>query len=307
MSKSPNGPLRVGIGGPVGSGKTALMEALCKAFRDRYDICAITNDIYTKEDALILVRAGALQMAHFGRSDIHVDKKGAIDLVTEADIAVERMFRDLIAGRFPDHQVLAEELGDRPVAPTGPCWVFDPIDGTTNFAHGLPWFAVSIALEEGGVLQCGVIAVPPLGEFFVGERGRGAYLIAGNGEPVRLAVSTVRELGRALIATGLPPEPGRSPHITTIPKVMRKALEVRIMGSAAAHLACVAAGRLEAFWEPNLNPWDVAAGILLVEEAGGRVSDLSGRPLRAPGGDVLATNGAVHVPLLELIRGQEPA
>lgn len=244
------------------------------------------------------------------RTAKEVRHKGPTDLVTRADRESEQLIAARIRERFPDHALLAEEGTTRPGgsgAGGSARWLVDPIDGTSNFAHGLPWFAVSIALEQEGTIQCGVVAVPPLGEFFVAERGRGAYLITGNGEPVRLAVSTVRDLSRALVATGLPSEPARSPHITTIPQVMRRALEVRIMGAAAVHLACVAAGRLEAFWEPNLNPWDVAAGILLVEEAGGRVSDLSGRPLRAPRGDVLATNGALHGALLEVIRGQAPA
>lgn len=232
--------------------------------------------------------------------------KGPTDLVTRADQESERLITERIRARFPDHALLAEEgtaqAGSaRDGAPAR--WLVDPIDGTSNFAHGVPWFAISIALEQAGVVQCGVVAVPPLGEFYVGERGRGAYLIAGAGDSVKLAVSTVRDLEQALVATGLPSGSGRSKHITTIPPVMRKAQEVRIMGAAAAHLACVAAGRLEAFWEPDLNPWDVAAGILLVEEAGGRVSDLSGRPLRAPGGDVLATNAVLHGALLEAIGG----
>jgi myo-inositol-1(or 4)-monophosphatase len=233
-----------------------------------------------------------------------------MDLVTAADRDSERLIAARIRARYPDHALLAEEgtvgagagdgAGDGAVAR----WLVDPIDGTSNFAHGLPWFAISIALERGGVVQCGVVAVPPLGEFYVGERGRGAYLIVGSDAPVRLAVSSIGELEAALVATGLPSGPARHGHIGTIPAVMRRAQEVRIMGAAAAHLASVAAGRLEAFWEPSLNPWDVAAGVLLVEEAGGRVTDHSGRPLRAPRGDLLATNGVLHDVLLEAIGGR---
>lgn len=232
--------------------------------------------------------------------------KGPMDLVTAADRDSERLIAARIRARFPDHALLAEEgtAAAGAAADGGAArWLVDPIDGTSNFAHGLPWFAISIALERSGVVQCGVVAVPPLGEFYVGERGRGAYLMVGSGAPVRLAVSAVGELGAALVATGLPSGPARRAHIGTIPPVMRRAQEVRIMGAAAAHLASVAAGRLEAFWEPNLNPWDVAAGILLVEEAGGRVSDHSGRPLRALRGDLLASNGVLHDVLLEAIRG----
>lgn len=245
-----------------------------------------------------------------------VRHKGPTDLVTRADYEAERLITRRIRERFPDHVLLAEEgaargdatssgaVGAMDSGPMGseaaPRWLIDPVDGTANFAHGIPWFAISIALEERGTVQSGVVAVPPLDEFFVGERGRGAYLVAGNAPPVRLAVSGVGDLGRALLATGLPPEPARSRHIASMPPLLVRSLEVRIMGAAAGHLAYVAAGRLDAFWEPNLNPWDVAAGILLVEEAGGRVTDLAGRPLRAIGGDVLATNGALHAAMMEL-------
>jgi myo-inositol-1(or 4)-monophosphatase len=224
--------------------------------------------------------------------------KGPRDLVTRADHEVERLITARVRTRFPDHGILAEEG----TAVSGDArWIVDPIDGTTNFAHGVPMFAVSIGYEERGALRCGVVVVPPLGEFFVAERGLGAFLIVGSAEPQRLATSRVAELSEALIATGLPGEPVRSVHVATIPSFMRDAQEVRIMGTAAAHLAYVAAGWLDAFWEPGLNPWDVAAGILLVEEAGGRVSDFKGRPMSPPGGDILATNGPLHTTLLERV------
>ncbi|MGH2374743.1 MAG: inositol monophosphatase family protein [bacterium] len=224
--------------------------------------------------------------------------KGPLDLVTRADHEAERLIASRIRARFPHHGVLAEEG----TSASGEArWLVDPVDGTGNFAHGFPLFAVSIAFEDRGVVQCGVVAVPPLREYFVAERGGGAYLMVERAAPVRLSVSPVDEIGSALIATGLPGEPARSTHIATLPHIMRGAM-TRITGSAAVNLAYVAAGRLDAFWEPGLNSWDVAAGILLVEEAGGRVTDLAGLPLRAPGGDVLATNGALHARMLELVR-----
>ncbi|MGH2404750.1 MAG: inositol monophosphatase family protein [bacterium] len=228
-----------------------------------------------------------------------IKHKGPTDLVTRADHEAERLIVERIRERFPDHALLAEE--GTSFSGAGPRWLIDPVDGTANFARGIPWFAISIAFEEGGIVTSGVVAVPPLSEYFVGERGRGAYLIAGSAAPVKLAVSAVSDLGLAQVSTGLPPEPRRSRHVPTIPPVMLRTQEVRIMGAAAGHLAYVAAGRLDAFWEPGLNPWDVAAGILLVEEAGGRVTDLAGRPIRAPGGDVLATNGVLHAALLDAI------
>ncbi|MGQ0550551.1 MAG: inositol monophosphatase family protein [Armatimonadota bacterium] len=228
-----------------------------------------------------------------------VRRKGPLDLVTRADYDAERLIAARIQARFPHHGVLAEEG----TTVTGESrWLVDPVDGTANFAHGFPLFAVSIAFEDRGALQCGVVAVPPLSEFFVAERGRGAYLTVGTAAPVKLSVSPVDEIGSALITTGLPGEPARSAHIATLPPIMRAAV-TRITGSAAVNLAYIAAGRVDAFWEPGLNAWDVAAGVLLVEEAGGRVTDLTGRPLRAPGGDVLATNGALHAAMLEVIRG----
>jgi myo-inositol-1(or 4)-monophosphatase len=228
-----------------------------------------------------------------------VRHKGPRDLVTRADHEAERLITARIKTRFPNHGILAEEG----TTATGEArWIIDPIDGTTNFAHGVPIFAISIGYEESGTLRGGVVAVPPIGEYFAAERGRGAHLIVGSEPPRRLTTSSVAELNQALIATGLPGEPVRSKHVATIPAFMRDAQEVRIMGTAAAHLAYVAAGRLDAFWEPGLNAWDVAAGILLVEEAGGRVSDFSGQPMTSPGGDILATNGPLHPILLERVR-----
>jgi len=238
-----------------------------------------------------------------GMTSKDVRHKGPRDLVTRADHEAERLITTRIRTRFPNHRILAEEgtaaTGD--AARDSARWIVDPIDGTTNFAHGVPMFAVSIAYEERGTLRCGVVVVPPLEEFFVAERGLGAFLIVGSAEPHRLVTSRIAELSEALIATGLPGEPVRSQHVATIPPFMRDAQEVRIMGTAAAHLAYVAAGRLDAFWEPGLNAWDVAAGILLVEEAGGRVSDFTGQPMSPPGGNILATNGALHPAMLQEI------
>ncbi len=237
--------------------------------------------------------------------------KGPADLVTRADREAEALIARRLREAFPDHRVLGEEAAGRDDAAqaredaaASPRWLIDPIDGTTNFAHGVPWFAISLGLEVAGQVQCGVVALPPLHEFYVAERGRGAYLLQRNRAPLRLAVSEIADLPRALVATGLPGEPARSQCLAVIPEVMRHAQEVRIMGAAAIHLALVAAGRLEAFWEPGLHPWDVAAGVLLVEEAGGRVTDLQGRALRSPDGDVLASNGRVHDALLAVLGGR---
>lgn len=240
----------------------------------------------------------AMRILPEASSSKDVRHKGPRDLVTRADHETERLITARIRTRFPDHGILAEE---GTAASGDERWLVDPIDGTTNFAHGVPVFAVSIAYEDRGTLRSGVVAVPPLGEFFVAERGLGAFLLTGASGPQRVATSGIAELSQALIATGLPGGSRRARHVVTIPAFMREAQEVRIMGSAAAHLAYVAAGRLDAFWEPGLNAWDVAAGILLVEEAGGRVSDFAGNPMAPEAGDILATNGVLHPVMLRQI------
>ena len=245
-----------------------------------------------------VVRAGDLQMARFGR-DIRVDKKGTIDLVTEVDVAIERVFRDLIAGRFPDHQVLAEELGGSAAIAPGPCWVFDPIDGTTNYAHGLPIFCASLALEIDGVGQVAAVYDPNRRELFTAERGGGAFL---NGRPI--GVSSARALVDAMLVTGFPYDVhDRIDEIVGLfGAFVGRARAVRRLGSAAIDLCYVAAGRLDGFWESDLGPWDIAGGALIVAEAGGRVTTMQGAPFASRGRNVLATNGLLHEAMLDVIR-----
>lgn len=246
-----------------------------------------------------VIRAGKLQMARFGREDVQVDKKGAIDLVTEVDLAVERMFRDLITERFPDHQVLAEELGGSAVVPAGPCWVFDPIDGTTNYAHGIPIFCASLALEIDGVPALAAVFDPNRQELFTAERGGGAFL---NGR--RLRVSAATSLLEAVLVTGFPYDVHtRVDEIVGLfGAFVGRARAVRRLGSAAIDLCYVAAGRMDGFWESDLKPWDIAGGALVVSEAGGRVTSVEGTPFASRGGDVLASNGHLHDAMLDVIR-----
>ena len=248
-----------------------------------------------------VVRAGDLQMTRLGQ-DIRVDKKGTIDLVTEVDFAVERVFRALIADRFPGHCVLAEELGGSTSVndiPPGPCWVFDPIDGTTNYAHGLPIFCASLALEMDGVAQVAAVYDPNRRELFTAERGGGAFL---NGRP--LHVSAAGTLVDALLVTGFPYDVhSRIEEIVGLfGAFVAKARAVRRLGSAALDLCYVAAGRMDGFWESDLKPWDIAGGALIVSEAGGRVTRMDGDPFTSRGGHVLASNGILHDPMLEVIR-----
>ena len=249
----------------------------------------------------IALHAGRLQLAGL-RTGVVIDKKGAIDLVTQVDLEVERMARAVIAGRFPEHTVLAEELPDENVASGASSyrWVFDPIDGTVNYAHGLPFFCASLALEYDGRAVIGVVYEPIRAELFVAERGAGARL---NGVP--LAVSSTGAMLDAMLCTGFPYDVHETVDevVGLFGAFVGRARAVRRLGSAALDLCYVAAGRLDGFWEQRLNPWDMSAGGLIVEEAGGRVTNMEGGVFDAHGGHILATNGHVHDEMLSTIRG----
>lgn len=229
-------------------------------------------------------------------------KRNPADLVTRADRMAEELIVRRVQTQFPDHGVLAEE---GTVQREGAYrWIIDPLDGTTNFAHGVPWFAVSIGLEHAGQIIVGVVYHPATDEMFIAERGRGARMEHGHQkQPIR--VSDFTQVADAIVATGLPydvRETGR--NTAQIAKLAQVAIELRIMGAAALHLAYVAAGRLAAFWEPELNPWDSAAGSVLVEEAGGRITDMRGQPFRLECRDILATNGRIHEEMLQVLQRQ---
>ncbi len=244
-----------------------------------------------------VVRAGDIHLSKF-RSGVRVDKKGAIDLVTEVDLEVERMFRAMIAERFPDHDVLAEEMGG---AATGArCrWVFDPLDGTTNYAHGLPIFCASLALEIDGQAEVAAIYDATRQELFTAERGVGAWL---NGEPMK--VSATAAIIDALLVTGFPYTVQQEPehYLKVFGAYISRARAVRRLGSAAIDLCYVAAGRMDGFWEESLQPWDTMAGALIVQEAGGRVTALDGGPWVPANGHILASNGLLHEQMLEIFR-----
>jgi len=247
-----------------------------------------------------VIKAGAMQLA--GASDLHIEKKGKIDLVTDIDRQVERMFRALIKERFPDHAVLAEEFelrGDRE-RESRHCWVFDPVDGTTNYAHGLPIFCSAASLEIDGQPVVAAIYDPTRRELFSAERGVGAWL---NGVPMR--VSKAAALIDALLCTGFPYSVQEDPEelVALFGEFLKRALAVRRLGSAAIDLCYVAAGRLDGFYELYLNPWDISAGALLVEEAGGRVTNLNGEAFDSRAGEVIASNGLVHGAMVETLRG----
>ena len=249
----------------------------------------------------IVLRAGEIQIAR-RESGFSVAKKGEIDLVTEVDLECERMCRTVIAERFHDHDVLAEEQGTGPSAPRGSRyrWIFDPLDGTTNYAHGLPIFCSSLGLEIDGRVQVGAIYDPTRKELFTGERGHGAYV---NGRALKVSAATA--IGDALLVTGFPYDvhTHTGDLVAMFAAFLGRARAVRRLGSAALDLCYVAAGRFEGFWEQHLKPWDVAAGGLIVEEAGGRITGMDGSPFDPAAAHLVASNGHIHGQMLDVIRG----
>ena len=258
------------------------------------------DPLYLATAVEIVLRAGDIQRAG-QESGFRIDKKGSIDLVTEVDLACERMCRAIIAERFPEHDILAEELGGSPPgrAASRFRWVFDPLDGTTNYAHGIPIFCASLALEIDGVAEVAAVFDPNREELFTAERGGGAYL---NGR--RLHVSAASSLVDAVVVTGFPYDVhGRVDEIVGLfGAFVGQARAVRRLGSAAIDMCYVAAGRMDGFWESDLKPWDVAGGALIVAESGGRVTHMDGTPFNSRSRHVLATNALLHEPMLEIIR-----
>ncbi|MEA3546739.1 MAG: inositol monophosphatase family protein [Thermodesulfobacteriota bacterium] len=226
--------------------------------------------------------------------------KGEIDLVTEADPAAEKMIMKILGKKHPEVEILAEE--SRSVyndIPQKAMWIIDPLDGTTNFAHGFPWFAVSIAYMEKGKSLAGVIYAPMLDELFCACHGQGAWL---NGR--KIEVSATGKLTRSLLATGFPYDVRQRPEkiMAALEKVLTRSQGVRRAGAAALDLAYVACGRLEGFWEIKLKPWDTAAGILLVKEAGGMVTDFQGGFYSPFVPEIISSNGHVHGELVGLLK-----
>lgn len=247
----------------------------------------------------IVLRAGDIQRTR-QQSGFRIDKKGTIDLVTEVDLECERMCRAVLAERFPDHDVLAEEFGAGDAGGGSRYrWVFDPLDGTTNYAHGLPIFCASLALELDGQALVGAVYDPSRNELFTAEQGQGAWL---NG--ARLGVSSTGALLDALLVTGFPYDVHlhTAELVRTFAAFLGQARAVRRLGSAALDLCYVAAGRFDGFWERHLKAWDVAAGALIATEAGGRVTGMDGAPFQAEAGHLVASNGRVHDAMLDVIR-----
>jgi myo-inositol-1(or 4)-monophosphatase len=241
--------------------------------------------------------AGALQVKHLRRPRAFATKRSAIDLVTQVDKACERLIERTVRRAYPDFDFLGEERGQRTAA-SPYRWIVDPIDGTNNFVHGFPFFGVSIGLEHQGRIVVGVIFDATRQELFTATRGGGAYL---NGE--RLHVSPTRRLAHSLLSTGFSTAflKQDEPFLGWFKALQRGSHGIRRMGSTVLSLAAVAAGRLEGFYERDLWPWDIAAGLLLVTEAGGCVSNLEGRPVVLTEGCLVATNGHIHRALLRTL------
>ncbi len=251
-----------------------------------------------------IAREGGARLREFLAAGVETEYKGDVDLVTVADRTVEKLIRTRLGEAFPEHGIYGEE-GTRERLEAEYRWYVDPLDGTTNFAHGFPQFCVSMGLEhrpagtkpdEDGTLVAAVVYDPTRDELFTAERGRGAWL---NGR--RIHVSRTPVLAESLIATGFPSRKRHSnPNVHFYHEFTLRSHGVRRAGSAALDLAYVACGRMEAFWEFNLNPWDTAAGILLVEEAGGTVTDFAGQRYKLESSEILASNGLIGRELVRM-------
>lgn len=258
-------------------------------------------DEYARNAADTARAAGNILRERFGQPhEIHF--KGAIDLVTEADRAAEDLIASRLREAYPDHELLCEEGSRGASSPSLFRWVVDPLDGTTNFAHGMPTFAVSIALEESGVPVVGVVYDPMRDELFAAQRGLGATL---NGRQIR--VSATSTLISSILATGFSYDFSRRAHQADIWRdFLTQVQAIRQTGSAALNLCYIAAGRLDGYWERGIQPWDVAAGALMVIEAGGMTTDLRGGDFRSDDREILASNGLLHEQLLAVIDRHPP-
>lgn len=242
-------------------------------------------------------KAGALLKENLGKG-VAIEYKGAIDIVTEMDRQAEALIIKEIKRACPSHSILTEETGTE-ITGSSSKWIIDPLDGTTNYAHGFPVFSVSVAFEEAGEVLFGAVYSPMLDELFFGEKGKGASV---NNTPIR--VSTIGSLDKGLLATGFPYDlrVSRKNNFNHFSNFSRRAQAIRRAGSAALDLSYVACGRFDGFWEMKLKPWDTAAAALFVKEAGGALTDFKGRAYSIYGPECLASNGPIHDEMLRVLR-----
>jgi len=267
--------------------------------------------MYDLDDALAIARdavraASELLAGATGNIGPVRTKSGVRDLVTEWDTRTEALIREHLHRAAPGVPILGEEAGASGGGDTRRRWLIDPIDGTVNFTHGLPMWGVCVSLEEDDEPVVGVVAAPALGWTFSARRGAGAFV---NGEPLR--VSTVTELSRAMLATGFPYDRATNPdnNFRQWQHFQRTAGACRRLGAASLDLCLVARGWLDGYWESRLKPWDLSAGAVIVREAGGAVTGIDGGPFRSASGHAVASNGAIHVEILEqlaAVRSEEP-
>lgn len=255
-----------------------------------------------KSTLLEATQAGAAEIVRFFNGDFKIaNKEGVNNLVTEADHASEKAILDVIKKNFPDHYILSEETGEI-VQDSAYKWIIDPIDGTVNFAHGIPLNCVSIGIEHNGEMVLAAVYNPHMNEFYFAEKGKGATL---NDKPIHVSKET--ETIKACLVTGFPYTYINMPNgpLEIFERFVRKGVPVRRLGSAAIDLCWVAAGRFDGFYEHKLEPWDSAAGYLIVEEAGGTVTDFRGNKFSPYQPQVLATNGKIHAEMLAVINNEK--
>lgn len=285
------------------------MSSLNPNSRNEREPYVVSSKGYTAVAINAAAKAGEFIKSRQGTVKELGTKSSAQDLVTEVDKGAEQMIRRLVLTHYPDHAILGEE-GVVPGADAVTAaleeakeneflWIVDPVDGTTNFVHGFPFYAVSIALAVRGELTVGVIYDPLRDEMFVAEKGKGAYV-----HGVKTAVSSETSLGDSLIALGFPPDRqvAQPANLAALQNILPKVRGIRAGGSAALHLAYVAAGRVSAYYEVGLSPWDCAAGVLLVKESGGQVTDTQGNPYHIGTRHVVASNGHIHEDIVSSLK-----
>lgn len=256
-----------------------------------------------KELAISMAKEVGAELREAFGTDFEIKFKGEKDIVTEMDLRAEKIIIDSVKARFPDHGILSEEC-DEIKTESGKRWIIDPIDGTTNYAHNLPHFCVSIAYEEDGVIQVGVIYHPILDELFWSVRGEGSYCEGSCGSTKRLKVSIKDKVGKSLIATDLPYDFRDSTDeiLKHYHDFCLRGQSIRRLGSAALDFCYVASGRLDGFWLVRLKPWDVAAAGLIAEEAGATITDFSGTPYNINSKSFVVSNGLIHDEMLEVLK-----
>ncbi|MFC1600096.1 inositol monophosphatase family protein [Patescibacteria group bacterium] len=251
---------------------------------------------YTEFAVQTAQECGKILMQYYNKPDLKFERKGYNDPATEADLASEKHAISQIRETFPDHAILAEESG-KSDKESDYIWIIDPLDGTSNFKHGLPIFCVSIGLEYKGEIIAGAVYNPRIDEMFSAEKGKGAFL---NNEPIKVTDRETKEF--CAVATGFAPKPEIiEKNLPNFNNFMKEGFLIRRMGAAAIDLCYTACGHFDGFWEIGLSPWDIAAGSLIVKEAGGKVTQMDGDPLTMKSPTILATNGKLHETMMELL------